>query len=885
MGAASAVLALLVLASAPRFEDVTTKVGIDDVRFGDAALVPMTGGAAWLDWDDDGHVDLLLTGDIVEPLRLFRNTGPPGFVFEDVTDAAGLTEIYGNAAVDVMTVTGAPAIVLTRQDEQSKWGASLSIYRRASPGGPFVRRPLNAPGGFVFFPTHGDLDGDGDHDLVVSLNTSCSHAPLEHDAVWRLDNDGGLLTPRIDAVWPAPGCAPVPVITDFDDTGEPVALVTNDFALEHTPTIVVRDDGVQRDLPRVYGMGIAVGDVDGDLASDYLFTSIGADVLWSKGKDITDQFGMGNAGGATARRYKWGAAFLDADNDGDLELYVTAGFLPSADFNDSLQKSSFTNDGVDIAEAAGVATETVDRTVAVADYDEDGRLDMLVGSYEGWALYRNVTETVGHFVEIRMPDAPGARALVSCGGRTWQRECTGSTAGSASQRLVHVGLGECAGPADVSIRWPWGAGQTDLSAVAVDQAISAEWDPGLVETSPEVLLTLSPWPPRIGMSSAIALELPAEGKAAVAVTSGGVIEGDWEAVTATGGTLVLLASLDGAAYGDPVSVEPVAAVDPDRSRLVVVEQFGERRVIVTPIDAVGVPTPITSADVELYRDGAAVTPTWAREGDGLSAEISGGGVLSASVRQVALTAEVDLDAAGAGLMSAAHSALFTEYETVYADGQDVLLVLLYAADAAGQPLDEPPGGELDAPGFVETPCLEVDADGHHDPELVNGWDSFPMGAFTYYTRCLRADAEPGSATIGFAGLETSITKLAAWHAVPSAAQSTLGVEEASGQLVLTPRDANNHLVGSGVAIELRADPPGSAGVVYASNGQYLIAGAPARLTAVVDGLFELHFNGGVPLEDDCPSCAAKRGPASPRAAFFALFLLLALRACRRPRVS
>lgn len=480
-------IATMLLCGPVSFSDVTEESGIDPIRI-TTGISPANGGAAWLDWDADGHVDLLLTGDH-GPLQLLRNQGPPSFTFQDVTEQAALHQVTGAMAVDVLQLEGQLALALVVAGDEG--GSSrVRVLRLKSPGGAFTERAVAHSGSEPFFATHGDLDADGDHDLVVTMNAPCGHGPTEPTAIWRFDNDFGIFRPYVGGAWPAPGCAPVPTVTDYDNDGTPLALITNDFGTQLAPTVVVRESGLDRSLPPVYGMGIATGDINGDLVTDYYFASIGPDAVWLSDKDsggrveAAHALGMANPWGASRPGYKWGAAFFDADNDGDLELLATAGWQAGAGVydNDTIQATLFINDGVDVAKAAGVASETIDRTVSLADFDEDGRMDVLVGAVESWYLYRNVTEEVGHWLQLAIPDAPGARFLISCGGHTWQREWTGGSAGGAHQRLIAVGLGDCEGPAAVEIRWPW-AGKTTMSDLEVDKRHAVE-RPSVVSVEP-----------------------------------------------------------------------------------------------------------------------------------------------------------------------------------------------------------------------------------------------------------------------------------------------------------------------------------------------------------------------------------------------------------------
>ncbi len=126
------------------------------------------------------------------------------------------------------------------------------------------------------------------------------------------------------------------------------------------------------------GSGVAVGDIDGDGLADLYFARLdGANILYKnlgnwKFKDITKEAGV-----ACANQFSSGAAFADIDGDGDLDLLVTAMGGPNACFlNDG--KGKFT----DITEESGIVSSLGATTMALADIDGDGDLDLYVANYK-----------------------------------------------------------------------------------------------------------------------------------------------------------------------------------------------------------------------------------------------------------------------------------------------------------------------------------------------------------------------------------------------------------------------------------------------------------------------------------------------------------------------
>jgi hypothetical protein len=198
----------------------------------------------------------------------------------------------------------------------------------------------------------------------------------------------------------------------------------------------------------------------------------------------------------------FGMKFFDFDNDGWMDAFVANGHVnPQVDKYDfgvsyaerdllfhNLRNGKFE----EIAMQAGPSFKTkhVGRGAAVADFDNDGALDLLVARLdESPALLRN-TGKPGHWLRIRTVgtksnrDGFGARITVTAGGTTQLQEVRANSSYlSASDPRAHFGLGTATVAQTITVRWP--SGQVDtLHDEKADQDLVVEEGKGVVRRIP-----------------------------------------------------------------------------------------------------------------------------------------------------------------------------------------------------------------------------------------------------------------------------------------------------------------------------------------------------------------------------------------------------------------
>ena len=453
------------------FTEITEEAGI-------ALTEWLTESAAWGDYDNDGDEDLYLTVD--GPNHLFRNDG--GGRFTDVTESAGV----GNQGFSVGTAFGDLDNDGDLDLYVVNFSGGLDVlYRNDGPLGPRgayrftdITRVAGtnierSSRGMAFV----DYDRDGLLDIfVMAIGPNILYRNL---GGLRFRNVAGSL--GVDQDDQGVGV----VAVDIDDNGWPDLFTGNrssDFSnlfLNHGG--VFEDVAVEAGITsRGLGMGVAAFDVDNDLDTDLYWTSwpeVANALYENRGGGLFDNVA---AASGTDDPIGWGISCNvgDVDLDGWQDLFVTNGFSSSSGPNvlfHNLGNGGF----ADITNSiSGGAFDG--RGVAFADFDNDGDLDLVVTAdvNEPNRLWRNDSPTGHHWLGLRLQgrrsnaSAIGARVVVTTVEGSYVQEVSGGAGrGSQNSLPLEFGLGEAVVVEELTIRWPSGTVQTRRN-VAVDQYIT-----------------------------------------------------------------------------------------------------------------------------------------------------------------------------------------------------------------------------------------------------------------------------------------------------------------------------------------------------------------------------------------------------------------------------
>jgi len=298
------------------------------------------------------------------------------------------------------------------------------------------------------------------------------------------------------------------VATDYDGDGWTDLFVANDS----NPNFLYHNDGkgkfesvallagvaVNAEGRAQAGMGADAGDYDGDGDLDLVLTTFANDTVTMYRNLGGGQFeDASQAAGVAARTYvpmEWGVGFLDADLDGDLDLFLAEGHIyPQVDEHPELeetyrQKNQFllNEDGRyrDVSALAGPGMQEMQssRGLAIGDLDDDGRIDVVVSAIgEPPEILYNVSAGAGHWIDLQLEGATSNRdgigaavRLTGESGRVQYNHATTAVGyASASDKRVHFGLGADRIAAEIRIRWPSGIEQI-LRGVSADQVLKVK---------------------------------------------------------------------------------------------------------------------------------------------------------------------------------------------------------------------------------------------------------------------------------------------------------------------------------------------------------------------------------------------------------------------------
>ena len=498
------------------FTDVSNFAGLNHVQHRGPGTLrhtegQMSGGAAAVDYDGDGWTDLYFTR-LDRADLLYRNLG--NGKFEDVT-----ATVFGPDHMAKVETNGCAWADIDNDGDQDLYLTSLDsgryhLFINNGEGG-FAEEALARGAAlqgtdrhFGFSASFGDYDNDGFLDLHVNEWRLKEQNPQRKTPNTRLLRNRGAAAPgHFEDVTVAAGVVMDPQahgrdagsslafssrFLDLDSDGWPELLAVSDGGTSRL--FWNNQDGTFMDgsaSARVgtdqYGMGMAVGDYDGDGDFDWFVTSIHGSLDGNGNRlyrydgnrrftDVTDEAAVRRGG------WGWGANFFDYDHDGRLDLMMVNGMHGFAADPSMLWRNAGNAIFTPLRPWEGFSDDKIATGALCLDYDNDGDLDpLIVNNGDKPILYRNDSsggnawlkiralgsrsnhDGIGTIIRLRINDTDPELLRYVDGGSNFLGQ---------NERAVHFGLGaEVTNIEGITLTWPSGRIQV-LEDIAPNQLLT-----------------------------------------------------------------------------------------------------------------------------------------------------------------------------------------------------------------------------------------------------------------------------------------------------------------------------------------------------------------------------------------------------------------------------
>lgn len=486
----------------PQFTEETKSSGIASAYTGEWQYM-VGGGIAAFDCNDDGYDDVLLAGG-TSRAAFYENVSKRGGALKFKKRRSGLEfkHVTGAYPLDV-DGDGIMDLVLLRVGE-NKIMRGLGHCRFAE-----ANKRWGFDGGDAWSTTLAATWEKGANWPTIAIGNYIDRT--QETSPWGSCTDNWLHRPEADTrrfAKPLPlkpsFCALSMLFTDWNRSGTPSLRVSDDREYYEggqeqlwkippggAPALTPESEGWK--FLRIWGMGIASADVNGDGFPDYYLTSM-ADHKLQVLDDVTHQPIKPSYNDIAYKRHVtlhrpytgtdlkpstgWHAQFADVNNDGRMDLFVAKGNV--AEMQDFATKDPnnldlMQPDGtfLEVGDKANVASTETSRGAAVDDFNLDGKLDLIVvNRWHSAQTWRNTSYALGNWVALKIDQpGPNRQAIngwleIQRGDKIESRELTvGGGHASGQAGWIHVGLAG-ATSATVRVRWPDGTVSEDVQLVA-----------------------------------------------------------------------------------------------------------------------------------------------------------------------------------------------------------------------------------------------------------------------------------------------------------------------------------------------------------------------------------------------------------------------------------
>jgi hypothetical protein len=494
----------------------------------------MGGGLCWLDYNNDGWMDLFAVNSYADAnvSEWLKHGGfPRSALYENVKGR--FVNVSRSSGAD-LAVRGSGCVaadfngdgytdlfVTTAVDDKLLWNNGNGTFSQGARSSGVVSFGWHAGAAVA------DVNGDGRPDLFVAgytnpnvaIPNSVSGFPTNHlgvrDLLFLNEGNGPNGRAKFREVGVQAGLERAhfehglgAVFTDVNGDGRPDLYVANDEDPNRLYINVPRP-GAKKGLDFHFvergkaegvddknaGMGVAPGDYNGDGKTDLFVTN-------SRGQPhAVFESAPAPVGGAAFRKQRdvfeaalqrqetvgWGDSWADLNNDGHPDLVVANGAIPVMNLRKDtepiqvLENLAGQGTGTPVGNASGVIDQTglpkiIGRGLAAADFNNDGHVDIAINSIGGPLVLLENRDTKGNWLEVSLKGFhPGALVTATLpGGRKLVEELhAGSSYLSSEDPRLHFGLGSATKVASLTVRYPDGH-RTRLANVAANQILTVK---------------------------------------------------------------------------------------------------------------------------------------------------------------------------------------------------------------------------------------------------------------------------------------------------------------------------------------------------------------------------------------------------------------------------
>ncbi|RRO13541.1 FG-GAP-like repeat-containing protein [Flavobacteriaceae bacterium 14752] len=417
--------------------------GFTEVNFNGISAPYENKSVIWVDYDNDGDLDFYVT-NYLSSNHLYQNDG--NYNFTEVSQTAGLTESFLRS-----------------------WGASWADY-----------------------------DKDGDLDLLILHRDGLNQ--LEHNILYKNNGDGTFSdvtnVAGLSMLNHMSFCA---AFFDYNNDGWLDIYIANDKM--NTSNLLYKNngDGTFTDVSAVSqsniimdAMSTTISDYNQDGYFDVYITNTSAGNVFLNNNGDGTFSDVATLTNTTFNSVGWGAVFLDADLDADLDLYVSGSAdgsqgTPSAAFYEQIAPDNFT----ELANAMP-NDDAISFSNAKGDYDNDGKPDVVVLNFSpnDLFLWQNTTQTTNNWTKIKLKGsisnsmAIGAVIELTPENSPTQYELVMCGEGYIAQNSAFefFGLGNAQNIENITIKWPNGLVES-YQNLQVNKSYTIEEGTGILSTN------------------------------------------------------------------------------------------------------------------------------------------------------------------------------------------------------------------------------------------------------------------------------------------------------------------------------------------------------------------------------------------------------------------